>query len=1355
MKSRRWVLVLAVVLSTLLFGWYGAWRYTRANEKIRTVILKKMEPFISSSSNIGSLEVGIRSVQLQDVALVAKDSSYTLAVDEIRIGYNLFKLIAYRFVPSRVANELVMKNPVLTVRERHNSGSGDKAPASSGLIDSGKWVNELETIQRISVTNARIVIENNAGRKLVAGHSLQGYVRTQKPDSAVLSLTGAVFSSTENNLHIEGAVDLMRAVPHVIHIKTDNIVPEGNLDVILPPYLTVLHGEVHGELLFGESVEPRGTIAVRNGDLCFKGANLMFRGVDINGDFMGDSVAVRGSVEDFNGSRLDVAGKVRNIFSPDWDLVFSCPDFDLPAFFTYAVPGSNYGVKGSAGYYVRLLGSLSNPVLDGRLESKNVELYGIGLNQYGMSISMEDSVLSLNGRGRREKELDLSLQGMIDLASDQYDSDLGITVKGSLLPLLNPLICSRLKSFDGVLEARINGPLYNLEGSVGGRIRTLSTEGDSLFVLPDLTYRNDSLSVDISSTGDFYITGHVYRPFRENPDWQLYSSDITDLVYPMVPAALRKFVKDIDVGMRFEAGRNNWFIYADGRSASRRGDRRFFSLNVMPAEEQGQNSIEIESSIFAVDEDPTMVSAAVHIYDDSVAFDNILIGRNFYGFCVIPMDRSGPARVMLRLNNADVSGLGRYVANPPPLKGMVSAAFDMNGPLTDPDIRFSLDFEDGAMNSVGPLRGRVVSSWTGGMFDSLNVFLNRRSKRIVYGSAQSSKQGRLTGTVQTDTLYLTEIGKALRSSGSLTGLGMVQAIISGTTRMPVVSGTASIFDGSLGPVTYNTLRASFRDTLSALPELGKRHVLITRGQVERNDACLIDFHGYIPHTSTGDIDLSVEASGNVLGMLQEVSPLFTESYGQGNVHMRFAGKPGSLVLGSAGIAVERGAMKLGAIFPSLKNITVKGELEPGSRFFHIQEFSALVHNRPLLIQNVYDSMTLPGLDITALGFSLGNIHIHTEKPVKMVLPGLMEKGAEGGVRFSGYENGSFAIGGPPGNPRVKGTLELFDFRFTFPFIKQDKGSVDTITPLLEKVSWNLHVVPKKDVHYTRDIKTALGNVYADLKLTDNAGGVFVRGTPESGDMAVWGNVRSTEGSLEVLNHFFRPEQITFDLPRKTREPILSGRAYTTITDSLGMPSTVWITVTAEDRETGLETSGGLWENIRFKFATDNPNLGRNEADLMAALGYSTENMRDRAYDALGTQVENFIFRPIFRPIERSMRRHLGLDVVRFSSMFSRNLFQIRTMEMPQFDYKFLLRSTRWTLGKYLGPGIFITYTGQVQNEQYYHGYLNRGLGFKHALSLEFTVRPDIFLEFEYMYDSQLLSDRREDKKIWLRHIFPF
>jgi hypothetical protein len=278
-------------------------------------------------------------------------------------------------------------------------------------------------------------------------------------------------------------------------------------------------------------------------------------------------------------------------------------------------------------------------------------------------------------------------------------------------------------------------------------------------------------------------------------------------------------------------------------------------------------------------------------------------------------------------------------------------------------------------------------------------------------------------------------------------------------------------------------------------------------------------------------------------------------------------------------------------------------------------------------------------------------------------------------------------------------------------------------------------------------------VYLDLQLQDGNGELRFDGMIENKSFTVWGNLVSTDGTIEVMDRYFKPERITFDYPRGA-SPILSGRAYTTLTDSTGFQSTVWMNVVADDKITGKEEEGGALGQVRFRFSTDNPNLGRTDSDLMAALGFSTQEIKNRAYDAVGMQVDNYFFRPIFRPLERGIRRYLGLDMVRFSSMFGRNIIQLRESQPALVDPWWLLRSSKVTVGKYLAPGLVLTYSGEIQNE-YSYWLPNNGLGLRHSVSLEYSIRPDLFLEMEYFYDNRLLMQRREDKRIWVRHVFPF
>lgn len=158
--------------------------------------------------------------------------------------------------------------------------------------------------------------------------------------------------------------------------------------------------------------------------------------------------------------------------------------------------------------------------------------------------------------------------------------------------------------------------------------------------------------------------------------------------------------------------------------------------------------------------------------------------------------------------------------------------------------------------------------------------------------------------------------------------------------------------------------------------------------------------------------------------------------------------------------------------------------------------------------------------------------------------------------------------------------------------------------------------------------------------------------------------------------------------------------------------------------------------------------------MLASIGYSEISMKNRAYDAIGMQVENRIFRPIFKPLEKGIRRYLGFDMVKFSSMFSRNLFEMQNAQAPVFDPILLLRSSKLTLGKSFFQGLMLVYTGEIQNDFRYR-YAFHGIGLRHSLALEYAIKPELLLEMEYTYDNQLLYERRQDKRIWLRHVFPF
>ena len=145
-----------------------------------------------------------------------------------------------------------------------------------------------------------------------------------------------------------------------------------------------------------------------------------------------------------------------------------------------------------------------------------------------------------------------------------------------------------------------------------------------------------------------------------------------------------------------------------------------------------------------------------------------------------------------------------------------------------------------------------------------------------------------------------------------------------------------------------------------------------------------------------------------------------------------------------------------------------------------------------------------------------------------------------------------------------------------------------------------------------------------------------------------------------------------------------------------------------------------------------------------------------ATDLIGLSADNLVFRPLFRPVERQLERTFRLDMVRFSSRFTRNLIEMNLNDERTFqlDSKlFLLRSTKLMVGKYLAQNWFLLYTGQLDAGMNYR-YQHEGFGFRHTLGLEYRINPSLLLQMQYDYDSLLLW-QKEDKRVMLRHSFPF
>ena len=150
---------------------------------------------------------------------------------------------------------------------------------------------------------------------------------------------------------------------------------------------------------------------------------------------------------------------------------------------------------------------------------------------------------------------------------------------------------------------------------------------------------------------------------------------------------------------------------------------------------------------------------------------------------------------------------------------------------------------------------------------------------------------------------------------------------------------------------------------------------------------------------------------------------------------------------------------------------------------------------------------------------------------------------------------------------------------------------------------------------------------------------------------------------------------------------------------------------------------------------------------MAILVESVQNLPGKASEVGLTMTENFLIRPIVRPLEKKIERELGLDYVRFRSHLTSNLFYLSTQKpiglanQPLFltgnlnnnvnPALLLLQSSEVTVGKYLARDLYLTYTGQLLSGYQETNIEETKMGFYHRFGLEYRLLKNLLLEIEY------------------------
>lgn len=1396
MRTRRWILVIALFIAFTALIIYHGWNLLKVNERIKQYVLIRIKPILGTECQIEKLDMSLGAVHLKNFKV--NNNDFLLQIEDVRIGFRFANLVKNSFSSQRIPHDILFVRPHLTLRKNILKGLQKSSPDSSHIeISSNEFwemIKDIDFIKRITISNGKIsYIDSINHSELLLTHDINGWLSSRSEETISARLVGKLFRSKAYNLLMTVDVDLVHKSLDLMEVKVNHYEWKEKIPLIIPDYFDIKHGTIDGIISLAKNksaengFEIYGQISINDGAIHIYDERLNFDNINIKTKIQDQSCIIDSAGFFFNGSYVDIAGEIHNFFSPQLDLTLKSDYFDLKKNIENIAPRSRVKVSGYSNIFLHVTNTFKNPAIVGQLSCPAITLNNKKFKQVNTSISLEDSIFKIKEFSGGLDGLELGGQGKIDFSQRQDSIFFSVSGAGKLFPELVPLPFHSLANDTSQLHIQGKGNLAQISGIVDFGIK-IATNIDTAFQLNgDFNFAKKKLSLHLNSPSHHFSGVGLVFFSGSRPKYQVRLTDFHNLLYSLPEFKIIKKILNYKTSIvQIQGEQSNWSL--TGRYA---WDGRMHRTAVMDCRiksQQHKKQIVASINIYSNRE---KFNSYIHLIKtpDFWEIINFDIDNLFQCNGRIDLRAEKPIEGSIIFPDASLSDLGNLIfGNVLSInQGKLCGFIGVSGTLKNLKLSANLDVKRMVLNQIGIYDGALTFQFIDQKL-VLNQFNIKRNQQSIFkcNGAYSRDTDQLNFDLIGQDIDLNSlITTVLNKPGILQGKGSSRLKLQGSLNRPKLCGQVNVENGKLGPFSFSHVLFDFGEEQYAGTSPDKvrsdsladegitlKNILITRiGQFEMQG------QGIIPYSSQQPMTIELRGKGNSLSILPELTPFFKDTKSDGEWVVNFTGRPNNLTIAGGKLTLSDGYLRLGDVAPEIKNITAKMELEHDG-FLNVKFISGKIRGKPFTFWNLRPDSTLPDTTmqtfaIPEYGLNLGIFAVETSpKGIPLHIPALMAKGEIGQFVFAGKNTREqFYFVGPLEQPKIRGKIQLQNVNFTFPFIK-DK-SVDTtktnpVVEVLTHIQWDVTAIAGKDLHYQKEIPSGVDNVYVDLIVDAGVGGLEFNGVISDNSFGVTGNLESSRGYVDYLDLDFQVVKagVEFDMDVSSNSnvefdkssllPIIYGEARTTVTDSTGYPYYVYLTLLTTDKETGHALKRGRLGEVVFQLSADNPNLGYTEGELLASLGYSSLNFPKMATDLIGISTDNLLFRPLFRPFERQLERTLGLDIVRFSSRFTRNLIEMNLNDERNFlfDSKlFLLRSTKLMVGKYLAERLFLLYTGQLEAGMNYH-YQQEGFGFRHTLGLEYRINSSLLLQMEYDYDSLLLW-QKEDKKILLRHSFPF
>ena len=274
MRSRKWVLMLALFTTAIGLLFYFGWKAGRADELIKNFLISEIRSVLGDECNIEKVRVGFGTIYLHDVQLILEGSPYSVLIDELRLSYSLANLILHKLDPAKMSGNILFVKPRFVIHYVPEGEQRSFRPlVAEQILDENYRDNlrELSFIKRLTITNGEIAIIDSSEQETVLAREVEGIIASHVKQKATIKLHGKLFSSHEYNLELEGDLDLRYGVLEHLDATVSNYNLSDRIPLLLPDYVQMTEGIADGTVSVWEDTSNlkgfnvAGNISISNG----------------------------------------------------------------------------------------------------------------------------------------------------------------------------------------------------------------------------------------------------------------------------------------------------------------------------------------------------------------------------------------------------------------------------------------------------------------------------------------------------------------------------------------------------------------------------------------------------------------------------------------------------------------------------------------------------------------------------------------------------------------------------------------------------------------------------------------------------------------------------------------------------------------------------------------------------------------------------------------------------------------------------------------------------------------------------------------------------------------------------------